>query len=164
LIGDEKKVAAAAESVGFQYRYDPKSQQYAHASGIVVLTPSGRVSRYFYGIDFPTRDVRLALVEASAGEIGTPVDELLLYCFHYDPLTGRYGLAIHRFIRAAGLATVVGLGCFIGVSLRRDRMQRQSSGSLPLAGRAGEGARPEHASTPLPNPPRQGEGTGRPIV
>jgi protein SCO1/2 len=126
LIGDEKTVAAAAESVGFQYRYDPKSQQYAHASGIVALTPSGRVSRYFYGIDFSTRDVRLALVEASAGEIGSPVDELLLYCFHYDPLTGRYGLAIYRVIRAAGLATVVGLGCFIGVSLRRERRQKRA--------------------------------------
>jgi protein SCO1/2 len=125
LIGDDKTVAAAAESVGFQYEYDPKSQQYAHASGIVVLTPLGRASRYFYGIDFPTRDMRLALVEASAGEIGSPVDELLLFCFHYDPITGRYGLAIYRIIRAAGLATVVGLGCFIGVSLRRERKNSQ---------------------------------------
>jgi protein SCO1/2 len=161
LIGDEKTVATIADSVGFQYQYDPESQQYAHASGIVVLTPLGRVSRYFYGIDFPTRDVRLALVEASAGEIGTPVDELLLYCFHYDPLTGRYGLAIYRVIRAAGLATVVGLGCFIGVSLRRERMQRQLSSSLLVGGRAGEGARLKHASSPLPNPLHQEEGTGR---
>ena len=162
LTGNEKSVAAIAGSVGFQYQYDPKSQQYAHGSGIVVLTPSGRASRYFYGIDFPTRDVRLALVEASAGEIGSPVDELLLFCFHYDPITGRYGLAIYRVIRAGGLATVAALGSFIGFSLRRER--RKSSGSLSLVERVGEwGEAGTRLPSPLPNPLHQGEGTGRTI-
>jgi len=124
LVGDEKNVAAVADSVGFRYEYDAATQQYAHASGIVLLTPAGRVSRYFYGIEYPTRDVRLGLVEASEGRIGSPVDELLLYCFHYDPLTGRYGLAIIRVIRAGGVATVAAIACFIVVSLRRERRQR----------------------------------------
>jgi protein SCO1/2 len=123
LVGDEKSVAAVAESVGFQYEYDNASNQFAHASGIVALTPEGRVSKYFYGIDYPTRDVRLGLVEASSGAIGTAVDELLLYCFHYDPLTGRYGLAIIRVIRAGGVLTVAAIACFIGVSLRREKKQ-----------------------------------------
>ncbi len=126
LVGDAKSVAAVAESVGFQYQFDSITNQFAHASGIVVLTPRGRVSKYFYGIDYPTRDVRLGLVEASAGEIGSPVDELLLYCFHYDPLTGRYGLAIMRVIRAGGVLTVAGIACFIGVSIRREKRSRGS--------------------------------------
>jgi protein SCO1/2 len=127
LVGDEKAVKKIADSVGFQYQYDAATQQYAHASGVVLLTPAGRVSRYFYGIDYPTRDVRLGLVEASEGRIGSRVDELLLYCFHYDPLTGRYGLAIIRVIRAGGVATVLAIVCFIGVSLRRERKQRVKS-------------------------------------
>jgi protein SCO1 len=128
LVGSDKNVAAAAESVGFVYQYDEASQQYAHASGIVVLTPDGRVSKYFYGIDYPTGDVRLGLVEASEGNIGSPVDALLLYCFHYDPLTGRYGLAIMRVIRAGGVVTVAAIIGFITVSLRRERKSRASRG------------------------------------
>jgi protein SCO1 len=124
LVGSEKNVAAAAESVGFVYQYDEASQQYAHASGIVVLTPDGSVSKYFYGIDYPTSDVRLGLVEASEGKIGSAVDALLLYCFHYDPLTGRYGLAIMRVIRAGGVMTVAAILGFITVSLRRERKRR----------------------------------------
>ncbi|HEX6961509.1 MAG TPA: SCO family protein [Lacipirellula sp.] len=127
LIGDEKTVAAAAESVGFQYQYDEQSKQYAHASGITVLTPDGRVSKYFYGIDYPTRDVRLGLIEASEGNIGTPVDRLLLYCFHYDPITGRYGLAIMSVVRAGGVLTVAGVLGFITVSLRRERRNSRES-------------------------------------
>jgi protein SCO1/2 len=125
LIGAPDDVAKLAASVGFQYTYDEKSKQYAHASGIVLLTPEGRTSRYFYGIDYSTRDVRLGLVEASAGRIGSAVDELLLYCFHYDPLTGRYGLAIMRIIRAVSIATVAMLASFIGVSLHREKKQKQ---------------------------------------
>jgi protein SCO1/2 len=125
LVGNEPAVASVANSVGFEYRYDPATQQFAHASGIVLLTPSGRVSRYFYGIEYATRDVRLGLVEASSGRIGSPIDEILLYCFHYDPLTGRYGLAIMRVIRAGGIATVLGLVAFIGISLRREGRRRR---------------------------------------
>ncbi|HYO25481.1 MAG TPA: SCO family protein [Lacipirellulaceae bacterium] len=124
LIGAPADVGAVAQSVGFTYQYDEATKQYAHASGIVLVTPAGRVSRYFYGIDYPTRDVRLGLVEASNGRIGSLVDELLLLCFHYDPLTGRYGLAIMRIIRGAGVLTVVALAGFIWRSLRRDRAAR----------------------------------------
>ena len=121
LVGDQQNVAAVADSVGFQYQYDKATSQFAHASGIVLLTSDGRVSRYFYGIEYPTRDVRLGLVEASAGRIGSPVDELLLYCFHYDPLTGKYGLAVMRVIRAGGIVTVLGIAVFITRSLRREK-------------------------------------------
>jgi protein SCO1/2 len=138
LVGSDKNVAAAAESVGFVYQYDEASQQYAHASGIVVLTPEGRVSKYFYGIDYPTSDVRLGLVEASEGRIGSPVDALLLYCFHYDPLTGRYGLAIMQVIRAGGVLTVAAMVGFITVSLRRER-KRSRDVPLPPGETLGEG-------------------------
>lgn len=92
LTGDEDSIRRLTEAVGFRYRYDPTIDQFAHATGIVILTPQGRVSRYFYGLDYAPRDVRLALVEASAGKIGSPVDRLLLYCYRYNPLTGRYNL------------------------------------------------------------------------
>lgn len=126
LTGEQESIARLTETVGFCYEYDPRSKQYAHASGVIVLTPEGRTSRYFYGIDFPTRDLRLGLVEASAGRIGSPVDQILLLCFHYDPATGRYGFAIHRIMRAACAATVLGLAGFIAVSLRRERKKRSA--------------------------------------
>jgi len=127
LTGEQASIARLTETVGFRYEYDPRSKQYAHASGVIVLTPEGRTSRYFYGIDFPTRDMRLGLVEASAGRIGSPVDQILLLCFHYDPATGRYGFAIHRVMRAACAATVLGLAAFIAVSLRRERKKRMAA-------------------------------------
>jgi protein SCO1 len=126
LVGEKGTVAKLAETVGFQYQLDEATNQFAHASGIVVLTPTGKASRYFYGIEYPTRDVRLGLVEASTGKIGTLADEILLYCFHYDPLTGKYGLAIMRVIRAGGVATVAAIGCFVVVSLRRERRMRKA--------------------------------------
>ncbi len=124
LTSQEEEIRELADSVGFNYAYDPATNQFAHASGIVVLTPTGRVSRYFYGIDYPTRDVRMGLVEASANKIGSAVDELLLLCFHYDPLTGRYGLAIMSVIRASSVLLVVGMAAFIWTSLRRERKAR----------------------------------------
>jgi protein SCO1/2 len=130
LTGDAGHVAQLAESVGFRYVHDPATDQYAHASGILILTPAGRVSKYFYGIDYPTRDVRLALVEASAGRIGSVVDQLLLFCFHYDPLTGRYGLAIMRVIRAGGVLTAAALVGFIWKSLRRERRAQLASDAI----------------------------------
>jgi protein SCO1 len=126
LVGEENVVKQLAESVGFRYEYDAATNQFAHASGVMLLTPAGRVSRYFYGIEYPTRDVRLGLVEASAGKIGTAVDELLLLCFHYDPLTGRYGLAIMRVIQGAGLLTVAGIVSYIGINLYREHTQHKA--------------------------------------
>ena len=110
LTGDEQQISQLANAVGFRYAYDPDSKQYAHASVIMLLTPEGKISRYFYGIQFPSRDLRLGLVEASAGKIGSPVDQVLLFCYHYDPSTGKYGLLISRLIQAAAGATVLTIG------------------------------------------------------
>jgi protein SCO1/2 len=105
----------------FRYVYDAKANQYAHASGIIVLTPQGRIARYFYGIEYAPRDLRLGLVEASANTIGSPVDQVLLLCYHYDPATGKYGVLITNVIRLAGVATVLCLGSFMVAMFRRDR-------------------------------------------
>jgi protein SCO1/2 len=121
LTGREESVKALASAVGFNYKYDPAIKQYAHPALVTVLTPAGRVSRYIYGIDFPPFDLRLALVEAASGKIGTPVDRALLYCYHYDPQTGRYGFAVMDAMRIAGLATVAAIGLFLFTSLRRER-------------------------------------------
>jgi protein SCO1 len=121
LTGDESSIRRLAASVGFRYSFDPKTGQYAHASGIMILTPEGRLARYLYGIEYSARDLRLGLVEAAAGKIGTPVDAFLLYCFHYDPMKGKYGLVIMNVMRALGAATVLALGSFLLVMFRRDR-------------------------------------------
>ena len=121
LTGQEDAIKQLADSVGFRYKYDPITKQFAHASGIMVLTPEGRVARYFYGIEYKPRDFRLGLVEASQHKIGTLADEVLLFCFHYDPMTGKYGAVIMNVIRALGSATVVALGALLFVLIRRDR-------------------------------------------
>ncbi len=121
LTGEEVSIQPLARSVGFRYAYDRGSAQYAHATGVMVLTPKGKVARYFYGIEYPSRDLRLGLVEASANRIGSPVDQVLLFCYHYDPLTGKYGVVIMNVIRAAGAATVVALGAFMLLMFRRER-------------------------------------------
>ena len=102
LTGDEPQIKQLASAVGFRYAYDPDSKQYAHASAIMLLTPDGKLSRYFYGVTYPERDLRLGLVEASQGKIGSPVDQILLFCYHYDPHTGKYGLLISRVIQLGG--------------------------------------------------------------
>jgi protein SCO1 len=124
LTGEEASIQQLAKAVGFRYAYDPDSGQYAHATGIVVLTPMGRIARYYYGIEYPSRDLRLGLVEASAGRIGSAVDQILLFCYHYDPATGKYGLLIMKVIRAAGLATILGLGILLLVMFRSERYRK----------------------------------------
>ena len=120
LIGDEKNVRPLMDAIGYHYKYDPKTDQYAHASGIMILTPDGRVSRYFYGVEYAPRDVRLGLVEASQNKIGSPVDQVLLFCFHYDPSTGKYGAVAMNLLRAsAALFALVG-GAFLLIVIRRD--------------------------------------------
>ena len=109
LTGDPENIARLTDAVGFRYHYDEATKQFAHASGIMLTTPQGRLSRYFYGIDYPARDLRLGLIESSENKIGSPVDQLLLYCFHYDPATGRYGTAIMAVMRIAGVLTVLGI-------------------------------------------------------
>ena len=120
LTGLETSSKALADSVGFRYVYDAMTNQYAHSSAIMILTPAGRIDRYFYGIDYPARDVRLGLVEASNERIGTPTDQVLLYCFHYDPTTGKYALVVMNVLRLAGLITVAVLATFLIVMFRRD--------------------------------------------
>ncbi len=121
LTGDETAIREVTKAIGFRYTYDAKTDQYAHPSGVVILTPEGKTARYFYGIDFPPRDLRLGLIEAADRKIGTPIDQVLLYCYRYDALTGKYGLVIRNVIRLAGLATVLALGMFILLMLRRER-------------------------------------------
>jgi protein SCO1 len=127
LTGDEASIRELTDAVGFRYAYDARTGEYAHASGIMVATPEGRLARYFYGVDYPSRDVRLGLIEASQNRIGNPVDQVLLYCFEYDPTTGGYGLVILRLIRLGGIVTVALLGSFVIVMLRRDRRQERAA-------------------------------------
>jgi protein SCO1 len=121
LTGDREAIAALARSVGFRFRYDGTRDQFAHASALYLLTPEGRLSRYFYGIEYAPRDLRLGLVEASAGRIGNPADQVLLYCFHYDPKTGKYGAVVVNIVRLAGITTLLILGISILLMSRRQR-------------------------------------------
>jgi protein SCO1/2 len=124
LVGQEPSIQALAEAIGFHYAYDPKVDQYAHPSGIVILTPEGKIARYFYGIDYPARDLRLGLVEAADSKIGSPIDQLLLMCYHYDPVSGEYTLLIMNIIRAAGIFMVVIVAGFVYFLFKRDPNRR----------------------------------------
>ncbi len=121
LTGSPESINALAEAVGFKYQYDPRTNQYAHATAIMILTPQGRISRYLYGVDFPPKDLRLGLVEASQEKIGTAVDEVLLYCYHYDPATGKYGAVIANILKLGGAVTIVLLGGLLLILFRLDR-------------------------------------------
>jgi protein SCO1/2 len=121
LTGEQLSIDALTKAVGFQYAYDSSIHQYAHAAAILVLTPEGRIDRYFYGVVYPARDVRLGLVEASEGKIGTLTDHALLYCYQYDPMTGKYGLLVMNVLRAAGGLTVLVLAIFMIVMFLRER-------------------------------------------
>ncbi|HYY96826.1 MAG TPA: SCO family protein [Pyrinomonadaceae bacterium] len=120
LTGDKDSIDRLAQSVGFRYVWDEQSKQFAHASAIMVATPEGRLSHYFYGIEYSPKDLRLALVEASKGSIGSPVDELILYCYHYDPSTGKFA-PVMAVLRAAGVLTVFALAALIIFLVRRTR-------------------------------------------
>lgn len=122
LTGDQRSIDRLTKAAGFRYNYDSQKNQYAHAGGIMVLTPQGRLSRYFYGIDFAPKDLRLGLVEASQNKIGSLVDQMLLFCYHYDPVTGKYGFAILTTLRIAGVLFVLALGAYVIVMLRRERV------------------------------------------
>ena len=121
LTGGQAEIDALASAVGFRYVYDEATDQYVHASALMVLTPQGRLSKYFYGIEYPPRDLRLGLVDASGGKIGNPVDQVLLYCYHYDPNAGRYSMVVMNVLRLAAVATVVLVGGFIVLAVSRDR-------------------------------------------
>lgn len=140
LTGDEAAIRELTEAVGFRYRWDERGGQFAHAAGIVVLTPDGRLSRYLDGVTYPARDLRLALVEASQGKIGTPGDHVLLFCYQYDPATGKYGLLIHRIIQAAGFSTVALLGGGVGTMLWRERRRRAGARTATVNACCGPGS------------------------
>jgi len=131
LTADPASIDRLTKAAGFRYVWDARTSQFAHPTGIIVVTPDGRLARYLFGIDYGPRDLRLALVEASAGRIGTAVDSLLLYCYHYDPMTGRYGVAIMRTLRIAGVATVLALGALIAVLIRLDRRRSSRTPGTP---------------------------------
>jgi protein SCO1/2 len=127
LTGEGPAIECLAQSVGFRFTWVPNESQFAHAAAIMVLTPGGRVARYFYGVEYPPRDLRLGLVEAAAGTIGTAVDQLLLYCYRYDPATGKYGAVAMRLMRLGGVMTVIALGSFILISRRRERRRAEGA-------------------------------------
>jgi protein SCO1/2 len=118
LTGPASSIDALTKAAGFQYQYDPKSGQFAHATAILVLTPEGKIVQYYYGVEFAPKDLRLGLIQASQNKIGTVVDQVLLYCYHYDPDTGKYGAIISRILQLAAGATVLILGTFLVVMFR----------------------------------------------
>ena len=130
LTGQQDQIQQLTKAVGFRYVYDPRIDQYAHASGIQIATPDGRLSQYYYGIEYSPKDLRLGLIEASQNHIGTVVDQLILYCYHYDPETGHYGAIVMRVLRLAGIATVLLLGSFIVIMTRRDIRRAKLEQSL----------------------------------
>jgi protein SCO1/2 len=127
LTGGEEAIRKLTDAVGFRYAWDEESGQYAHATGIVILTPEGRVSRYLFGIDYAPKDLRLALIESAGGRIGTLTDRLLLLCYRYDPHTGRYSALAMTAVRAGAILSVLGIGSFVILSVRRERRR----GSTP---------------------------------
>ena len=131
LVGSEHAITALATAVGFHYFYDAASQQFAHPSGIVVVTQQGRLSKYFYGVEFDPKKLRWALVEASGGAIGSPVEQLLLLCYHWNPLAGKYGLLISRVLQGGCVGTCALLGGFIFFWVRRERRQRLKAEAAP---------------------------------
>ena len=130
LTGQQDSIARLADAVGFRYQWSEEYQQYMHASGLMILTPQGKISQYFYGIDFAANDVRTALTRAGNDEIGEPADEILFYCLHYDPRTGKYGLIIDRALKLGGGLTVLLLGSFLFVMFSND-LRRRRSETLP---------------------------------
>jgi protein SCO1/2 len=123
LTGEAEEIRRVAEAVGFNFRYDPETDQYAHSAGLVLVTPEGKASRYLFGIEYAPRDVRLGLVEASQDRIGSAIDQVLLFCLHYDPSTGKYSTAILNLTRVAGAITVLTLALFVIALLRREKSQ-----------------------------------------
>lgn len=124
LTAEQSSIDALTRAANFRYTFDPRKKLFAHASGILILTPDGAISRYFFGIDFPPRDIRLGLVEASEGKIGTPADHLVLFCYAYDPATGRYSTLILRLVRAAGILVVLALLTVVVIFRRRELAAR----------------------------------------
>jgi protein SCO1 len=140
LTGKEEAIRAVTTAANFRYSFDEKHNLFAHASGIMLLTPDGRISRYFYGVEYPSRDVRLGLVDASAGKIGTPIDHLLLFCFQYNPETARYSATVLRIVRLGGVLTIFTIVAGILIFRRRDIRAASATSRPPLQGGSEQGA------------------------
>ncbi|MCY7377152.1 MAG: SCO family protein [Pyrinomonadaceae bacterium] len=123
LTGTQSEIDKVTQAVGFSYQFDEATNQFAHAGGVTLITPDGKISKYFYGIDYAPKDLKLGLMESAEGKIGSAVEKLYLYCFHYDPSTGKYGLAILKVLRLMAIATILGLGGMIFVFWRRGRIK-----------------------------------------
>ena len=126
LTGPPESINALTKAVGFQYQYDAAKNQYAHATAIMVLTPQGHIARYFYGVEFPPKDLRLGLVEASSGKIGNPVDQVLLYCYHYDPAVGKYGAVVSNMLKVGGALTILLIAGLLLILFRLERSAPRS--------------------------------------
>lgn len=126
LTGSKDSIAKITEAVGFRFKWDEKSNQFAHNSALILLTPEGRVAQYYYGIEYSPKDMRLGIIEASREKIGAVTDKLLLYCFHYDPISGKYGAAVMRLVRAGAVLTMVLLAGFIIFSVKKERQAAQT--------------------------------------
>ena len=152
LTGPQESIDALTKAAGFQYQYDPKTGQFAHATAIMILTPEGKIAQYYYGVDYAPKDLRLGLIQASENKIGTLADQVLLYCYHYDPTTGKYGAIISRVLQAGGACHRAGAGNFhdradpfgIGTQAACGKMMCLTRKAKSKA--AGEGARPTHGS------------------
>jgi len=126
LVGKQESITALANAVGFRYIYDETTGQFAHSSGIMVATPEGKLARYLYGIEYGAKDLTFSMMEASKGNIGSPVEKLLLLCYHYDPMTGKYGVVVGNILRGAGALTVLLLGGYMVVNFLRDKKKNQA--------------------------------------
>ena len=140
LTGSKESIEAATKAANFRFSFDAKSNLFAHASGVLILTPDGHISRYFYGVEYPGRDMRLGLVDASAGKIGTPIDHVLLYCYHYDPAAATYSASILKIMRLAGVLTVLCLVGGILISRRRETLAAARNLRHPLSSGVERGA------------------------
>jgi len=128
LTGTPESIAAVTDAAGYKFQWDDKTQQFAHAAGVMVVTPTGKMSRYFYGIDYAPKDIKFGVMDSAQAKVGTPAEQLLLYCYHYDPASGKYGFAILRVMRVAGVATLLGLGAMAFVFWRKNKNKGSENG------------------------------------
>jgi len=131
LTGDQASITAATKAAGFRYTWDEKYKQYVHASGLMIVAPDGRLTRYFYGVDYSPKDLRLSLVEAADGKVGGLVDQVLLYCFHYDPASGKYSTAVLNLLKAGAVVTMLGIGGMLAFFIRRERLPAGAASGSP---------------------------------
>lgn len=124
LTGTQEEIDKVTKAVGFSYEYDKQTDQFAHAGGVMIITPEGKISRYFYGIDYSPKDLKFGIMESAENKVGNPAEQLLLYCFHYDPSTGKYGLAVINVIRIAGVLTLLGMGGMFLVFWRYNKKKK----------------------------------------